>query len=108
MYALTRLLDSLVLAGYYGYMWSECFSADIFEVFRSQAHAHAQNTGSHAASSLPPSSSSSSGSLAEVGQRYRRLVLAPGATEDAETLLRGFLGRAPSQDAFLRSLGLQS
>jgi hypothetical protein len=37
---------------------------------------------------------------------YRTKVLGPGGSVDADVLLRNFLGRDPTQDAFLRSLGL--
>ncbi|MBV8145145.1 MAG: peptidase M3, partial [Gammaproteobacteria bacterium] len=36
------------------------------------------------------------------GMRYRRTVLAPGATEPAAQLVRDFLGREPNLDAFRR------
>ncbi len=39
------------------------------------------------------------------GAHYRP-VLEPGGTVDGETMVRDFLGRAPSMDAFLRDIGL--
>ena len=41
-----------------------------------------------------------------VGRDYRREILEPNGSEDAEVLLRRFLGREPSNAAFLRHLGL--
>jgi hypothetical protein len=34
------------------------------------------------------------------------MVLGPGGSQDADALLRNFLGRDPTQDAFLKSIGL--
>lgn len=41
-----------------------------------------------------------------VGLAYRRKILEKGCTEDAAVLLKDFLGREPSDDAFLKSKGL--
>lgn len=70
-------------SAYYGYLWSEVYAADMFEHFRSLGL-------------LSP----------EAGQRFRELVLAPGATRDELQLVRDFLGREPSPRAFVRQLGL--
>ena len=42
----------------------------------------------------------------EAGAKYRKYILRPGATDDAENLLRNFLGRDPTPDAFLESKGI--
>lgn len=70
-------------AAYYGYLWSEVFSAEMFETkFKGNV-------------------------LSKVaGREYRDKVLAPGATKDAAVIIREFLGREPTQEAFLRSKGL--
>ena len=70
-------------AQYYGYMWSEVFSDDLFQT----------------AFKADPMSR-----LA--GQKYCDVVLAPGGSKDAADLLEGFLGRPPSLDAFLAAKGL--
>jgi thimet oligopeptidase len=70
-------------AGYYGYLWSEVFAADMFTRFAREGV-------------LNPST----------GRDYRNIILAKGRTEDPDELLREFLGRKPNEDAFLRQIGI--
>lgn len=70
-------------AGYYGYLWSEVYAQDMFTKFK-------------AGGLLSP----------QVGGRYRRAVLERGNMVDGFDLLRGFLGRNPSDAAFFRDLGV--
>ncbi len=72
-------------AGYYGYLWSRVFGDDMFTRFEAPG-----------------------ASVASVGAEYRRAILEPGGTMDADELIRRFLGREPNADAFLRELGLGS
>jgi Zn-dependent oligopeptidase len=72
-------------AAYYGYLWSEVYGDDMFSVFADEGVTNPA-----------------------VGRRYREAVLAKGGSEDGMTLLRGFLGRDPRQDAFLAGKGLTS
>ncbi len=72
-------------AGYYGYLWAEVFGDDMFSVFEKEGLANAG-----------------------VGARYRREVLEPNGIRDAAELLRAFLGREPSNAAFLRKLGIEA
>jgi Zn-dependent oligopeptidase len=42
----------------------------------------------------------------DAGMRYRKLVLSPGGVGKIGEHLERFLGRPPSQDAFLKSRGI--
>ena len=72
-------------AGYYGYLWAEVFGDDMFSVFEAEGLTNP-----------------------DVGGRYRREVLEPNGSRDAEQLLRAFLGREPSNGAFLKKLGIET
>lgn len=70
-------------AGYYGYLWSEVYAADMFSIFEKN------------------------GLLDEgTGMRYRRTLLEKGSTVDPFALLEEFLGRKPNSDAFFRQIGI--
>lgn len=69
---------------YYSYLWSQVFSADMFfSRFKSEGLTNG-NT----------------------GMDYRTKVLGPGGSRDGMALLESFLGRKPSNEAFLKSLGI--
>ena len=70
-------------AGYYGYLSSQVYSADMFHsVFAPDPMDPVQ------------------------GRRYRHLVLEKGGSQDEMVTLREFLGREPSSEPFYRELGL--
>ncbi len=70
-------------AGYYGYMWSLVYAADIFTRFEKEGI-------------LNP----------KTGMEYRNWILEQGSSQDEMSLVEGFLGRSVSNDAFLRDKGL--
>ena len=70
-------------AGYYGYLWSRVYAADLFTQFAANPLDYA------------------------VGMRFRREVLSPGASRPEQDLVRAFLGREHSEKPFLAELGIQ-
>jgi len=75
-------------AGYYSYLWAELLSADAFGEFEQRAGA--------------------AGSVIDraTGERFRREVLAVGASRSALESFVAFRGRKPQPEALLRSHGL--
>lgn len=72
-------------SGYYSYKWAEVLDADAFEAFK-QAGVFSR----------------------EVGERFRRLILARGDSRDPAELYREFRGRDPELDPLLIRAGLVS
>ncbi|KAF2152008.1 metallopeptidase MepB [Myriangium duriaei CBS 260.36] len=70
-------------AGYYGYLSSQVYSADMF----------------HTVFAKDPMNG-------KEGRRYRHVVLERGGSQDEMETLKQFLGREPSSEAFYRELGL--
>ncbi len=71
-------------AGYYGYLWSEVYSADLFTKFAGE-------------NLLSP----------QIGGRYRQEILEKGNLRDAGLLLKEFLGREPNNHAFFQKLKIE-
>ena len=70
-------------AGYYGYIWSEVYAADMFTKFKANGYLNRTT-----------------------GGKYRRHILETGGMEDPFKLISKFLGRKPNNRAFLRKLGI--
>lgn len=70
-------------AGYYGYLWSEVYAADMFTRFRGEGV-----------------------TSPKVGMEYRAKVLEVGSSRDEMESVVDFLGRMPSNKAFLKDMGL--
>ncbi|KAH9845129.1 Peptidase family M3 [Teratosphaeria destructans] len=70
-------------AGYYGYLSSQVYSADMFHTIFKQDPMNAKE-----------------------GRRYRHTVLEKGGSQDEMETLKEFLGRAPNTEAFYQELGL--
>jgi len=68
---------------YFGYTWSRIWAQDMASAFQRGGFTNP-----------------------EVGLRFRRTVLEPGATAEPEALLQAFLGRPVRPDAFFEWLGL--
>jgi Zn-dependent oligopeptidase len=73
-------------AGYYGYLWSEVFAKDLYAQFTARGPAGPLDT--------------------ELGMKFRKDILEPCAILPGSQMLRDFLGREPSSDAFLKDLGV--
>ncbi len=71
-------------ASYYGYMWSEVFGDDMFSRFEAEGVTNP-----------------------DVGRAYREKVIGKGGSLDADDMLVDFLGRKPTNEAFLRKLGIE-
>jgi thimet oligopeptidase len=70
-------------ARYYSYLWSRVFALALFD--------HIKKFGL-----LNP----------EIGRQYKHKILEQGGSKDPNELLVDFLGHEPTQDAFIRDLGL--
>lgn len=70
-------------AGYYGYLWSEVYAADMFARFRAEGVANPN-----------------------IGMEYRKKILEVGSTRDELDSVQDFLGRVPNSKAFLQDMGL--
>jgi Zn-dependent oligopeptidase len=67
-------------AGYYGYMWSEVLALDMLSPFKGHM--------------LDP----------QVGVRYRETILSQGGQQEEADMVRKFLGREPSSEAFFAEI----
>ena len=72
-------------AGYYSYLWALVYACDAFESFKTKGNKNVMTN-------------------SEVGMKWRKEVLEKGSSEDEIKLMKNFLGRAPSQKAFLKEV----
>jgi oligopeptidase A len=82
-HAFTHVFAGGYGAGYYSYLWAEVLSADAFERFEQEGVFNR-----------------------EVGQAWRKAILAVGGSRPALESFVEFRGREPSPDALLRSYGV--
>lgn len=68
---------------YYGYLWSKVFALDLFDTIKRHG---LQNP--------------------TIGAQYAEKVIGRGGSADPVELLTDFLGRAPSDDAFFKDMGI--
>lgn len=87
-HAFSHIFAGGYAAGYYSYLWAELLSADAFGAF--EEHAKAGQSVVDAAT----------------GDRFRREILAVGASRPALESFIAFRGRKPEPEALLRSHGL--
>jgi len=74
--------------GYYGYLWAEVFAQDINAMFMPEGESGPMNF--------------------DLGAKFRRYVLEPGASKPAQEMLTDFLGRPPNEEAYLKHYKLVS
>jgi thimet oligopeptidase len=72
-------------AGYYSYLWALVYACDAFEAFKTKGNKNVMTN-------------------TEVGMKWRREVLEKGSSEDEMKLIKNFLGRPPSNKAFLKEV----
>jgi oligopeptidase A len=82
-HAFTHIFAGGYAAGYYSYLWAEVLSADAFDRFENEGLFNR-----------------------EVGDAYRKSILAVGGSRPALESFVEFRGREPEPDALLRSYGL--
>jgi peptidyl-dipeptidase Dcp len=71
-------------AGYYAYLWTEMLNDDAFQWFDDNGGLSRTN-----------------------GDRFRRMILSRGNTEDLAAIYLAWRGRAPSIDAMMKYRGLK-
>jgi len=79
-----HLASSLYASKYYSYLWAKVFSLDLFDQIKQ-------------CGLLNP----------EIGKKVRDIILSRGGSVEPDVLLREFLGREPSIDAFFKHYGFE-
>lgn len=70
-------------AGYYSYMWSNVYATDMFTRFEKEGIMNKK-----------------------IGADYKKWILEKGGSMEELDLVKGFLGRTPSNKAFLKEIGI--
>ncbi len=70
-------------ASYYGYLWSEVYASDMFSIFDKNGVLNS-----------------------DIGYRFRKSIFEKGGEENPMNLVEEFLGREPSNAAFLKRQGI--
>lgn len=68
-------------SGYYGYLWSEVYAAEVFQYFKDSGDIFNR----------------------EIGLHYRKCILEKGGTENGFVMMNNLLGREPNHAAFMKS-----
>lgn len=79
-----HIFNSGYSAGYYGYLWSEVLEKDIFEFFKQNGIYNK-----------------------DIANKFRKLFLEKGGSEEPMVLYEMFLGRQPSPTPMLKARGLE-
>ena len=72
-------------AGYYSYIWSEVLDCDAFKAYTETGDIFNK----------------------EIAEKFRKYILAPGGTEEADVMYKNFRGSEPGIDALLENRGLK-
>lgn len=68
-------------SGYYGYLWSEVYAAEVFQHFKDSGDIFSR----------------------EIGLHYRQCILEKGGTETGFRMMKNLLGREPNNAAFMKA-----
>jgi thimet oligopeptidase len=82
-------------AGYYSYLWALVYAQDAFSFFEKAMVKDVKKEKMLYGSEVK-----------KVGAKWRREVLAKGSSEEEMELIKKFLGREPSDEAFLKEIGV--
>lgn len=74
-------------AGYYSYMWALVYAQDFYSEFKKVEN--------------------NKNKLKEIGEQYRKEILEVGGSRDEMESVKKFLGRTPSNKAFLEEIGIK-
>ena len=79
-----HLTSSLYASKYYSYLWAKVFSLDLFDQIEQYGLLNS-----------------------DIGRKVRDIILSRGGSVEPDVLLREFLGREPSKEAFFKHYGFE-